>query len=316
MTETELAGAKAPAAGPTKKGRKRKKPAPPLEGPARIPVAQETTGYYKDPVTGERLRRVTTILNAGLPKGSGLMYWHGKVVAETAMERLPQLVAASMDPQQQADMLAWLTRTPERARDERGDVGRAVHRLIEARVLGEPVPQELLDDVTLRPFLRHFEAWVKEWEIEFEASEMVVANRKAGYAGTLDFLCRSRVISLRLGLPPKTVYPGDTKTGGELDVKGVYPEAGYQMAAYRSARVGWLRDGTKVPMPSTSETGIVLHLRPEGYRVIPVDAGPSVFREFEAIHRVARGQWTTAKKIVGSALSLPDQDEIEMGEAA
>lgn len=312
MTDTELAGAQAPAAGP--KGRQRKKAAPPLEGPARIPVAQETTGYYRDPVTGERLRRVTTILRAGLPKGGGLMYWHGKVVAATAMERLPELVAASMDPQRQADMLAWLTRAPERARDERGDVGRAVHRLIEARVLGQPVPQELLDDVTLRPFLRHFEAWVAEWEIEFEASEMVVANSEAGYAGTLDFLCRSRVISKILSQSPETVYLGDTKTGGELDVKGVYPEAGYQMAAYRSARVGWLRDGTQVPMPEVAETGIVLHLRPEGYRVIPVDAGRSVYREFEAIHRVARGQWTTAKTIVGSALSLPEENE--MGEAA
>lgn len=313
MTDTELAGAQAPAAGPVKKGR-RKKSAPPLEGAARIPVAQETTGYYKDPVTGERLRRVTTILNAGLPKGGGLMYWHGKVVAETAMERLPELVAASMDPKRQADMLAWLTRAPERARDERGDVGRAVHRLIEARVLGQPVPQELLDDVTLRPFLRHFERWVKEWEVEFEASEMVVANSEAGYAGTLDFLFRSRIISLLLDLPLATIYLGDTKTGGELDERGVYPEAGYQMAAYRSARVGWLRDGTQVPMPEVAETGIVLHLRPEGYRVIPVDAGPKAFAEFQAIHRVAKGQWTTAKTIVGKALSLPEENE--MGEAA
>ncbi|MFD7509552.1 hypothetical protein ACFV5N_09440, partial [Streptomyces sp. NPDC059853] len=274
----------------------------------------ETTGYYRDPVTGERLRRVTTILRAGLPKGGGLMYWHGKVVAETAMERLPELVAASMDPQRQADMLAWLTRAPERARDERGDVGRAVHRLIEARVLGQPVPQELLDDVSLRPFIANFERWVADWGIEFEASEMVVANSEAGYAGTLDFLFRSRIISLLLDLPLATIYLGDTKTGGVLDERGVYPEAGYQMAAYRSARVGWLRDGTQVPMPEVAETGIVLHLRPEGYRVIPVDAGPSVFREFEAIHRVARGQWTTAKTIVGSALSLPSDEE--MGEAA
>ncbi|MGW0552324.1 hypothetical protein [Streptomyces altiplanensis] len=303
MTNTALAGAStAPAA-----GRRRKPPAPTPTGPDRIP--QPSQGWYRDKVTGDKLRRVTTILSQGSTKGDVLSIWAANLVAETAIANLPALVAASRSAEQRTQMYDWLRRAPLRKKDERADIGSAVHRIIEARVLGEPIPADLVDNPEMAPYLRHFLQFVEDWQVTFEASEMVVGNRTAGYAGTLDYLLRSPLIAAEFEIPADTVLMGDTKTGGELDVKGVYPEAALQMSAYRKAEVAWLRDGSTVPMPATHSTGVVLHLRPEGYRVIPVACGDDVFAAFRIVQQAADWVSGLSKTVVGSALALPHTTE-------
>lgn len=299
MTTTPMAGAStAPAA-----GRRRKPPAPAPTGPDRIPKPSQ--GWYRDKVTGDKYRRVTTILSQGSTKGDVLALWAANLVAETAMNNLPRLVAASRHPEQRAEMYDWIRRAPLRKKDERADIGSAVHRIIEAEVLGQPVPAELLDDAEMAPYLHHFGRFVHEWDVTFEASEMVVGNRIVGYAGTLDYLLRSPLIAERFEIPASTVLMGDTKTGGELDVKGVYPEAALQMSAYRKAEVAWLRDGSTVPMPATHDVGVVLHLRPEGYRLIPVACGDDVFAAFQIVQQAAAWVSGLSKTVIGPALTLP-----------
>ncbi|WP_101784260.1 hypothetical protein [Nonomuraea indica] len=283
-------------------------------GTARIP-RRSTAGFYKDPATGDLLRSVTTILSQGSPK-EALIHWAGKLVAETAMEHLPQLVRASRDPEQARQMTDWLKRAHTRKKEERADIGTAVHALIEARVLGTPVPDEVANDLELQPYARKFDDFVRDWQIEFTASEMVVADYDHKFAGTLDYLLRSPLLAAALGCPADMDIPGDTKTGGELDektydgnVRGVYPEAGVQMSAYRMAKYGWLRDGTRVEMPPRHSVGVVLHLRPEGYRLYPVACGDDVFEAFTYIRRVAEFQTGRAKSIVGEALKTPVRRE-------
>jgi hypothetical protein len=298
MTTTALAEASAPAA-----GRRRKPPAAPPTGPDRIPKPSQ--GWYRDKVTGDKLRRVTTILSQGSTKGDVLALWAANLVAETAFAHLPQLVAASRRAETRTEMYDWLRRAPLRKKDERADIGSAVHSIIEAHVLGQPIPAELVDDPEMAPYLANFLQFVEEWQVTFEASEMVVGNRTAGYAGTLDYLLRSRLIAAEFDIPADTVLMGDTKTGGELDVKGVYPEAALQMSAYRRAEVAWLRDGSTVPMPATHSTGVVLHLRPEGYRLIPVACGDDVFAVFRIVQQAADWVSGLSKTVVGQALTLP-----------
>lgn len=261
-------------------------------------------GYYRDKITGERLRSVTTILTQGVPK-EALIYWAGNLVAETAMDNLPYLVdAAHGSAAMRREAYDWLRRAHTRKKEERADVGTAVHRLVEAEILGEPVPQELLDDPEMAPYVAQFKAFVADYEVAFEASEMVVAHYAHGYAGTLDYLLRSpRIAGGKLLM-------GDTKTGGELDVKGVYPEAGIQQAAYRHAEVGWLRDGTRVPMPET-HGGIVLHLRPEGYRVVPVRCDVELFEVFLHAKHVAEFTSRTSKTVVRKPLHPGDGHELK-----
>ncbi|MFI6793622.1 hypothetical protein ACIBG4_40460 [Nonomuraea sp. NPDC050383] len=279
-------------------------------GTARIP--KPARGWYTDPTTGAKLRRVTTILAKGVPKPA-LPFWSANLVAETAMDNLPMLVRASRRPADTQEAYDWLRRAHTRKKDERANVGSAVHRIIEAHVLDEPLPRELLDDPEMRPYLDNFLRFVDEYEVTFEASEMVVGSYEHGYAGTLDYILRSPHIH------GGRACLGDTKTGGELDVhlsdgtvKGVYPEAGMQMSAYRHAEVCWLRDGTRLPMPETHDEGVVLHLRPEDYRVYPVKCGPAVFAKF--LHAIQVAEWSTelAATVVGAALPVPARQALEV----
>ncbi|MEU5974371.1 hypothetical protein [Streptomyces sp. NPDC047315] len=282
--------------------RSRKKPAPAPTGADRIP--RPSQGWYRDPVTGAKLRRVTTILSKGMPK-EALVFWAGNITAETALANLPYLVSSSLQPAARTEAYDWLRRAHTRKKEARAEVGTAVHDVIEAHVLGQPIPEALLNSPEIQPYIDAFLRFVAEWQVTFEASEMVVGNETQGYAGTLDYLLRSPLIAAAIGAPADAVIVGDTKTGGELDVKGVYPEAGIQMSAYRHAEVGWLRDGTRVPLPAMHTTGVVLHLRPEGYRLYPVACGPEVYAAFLHIKEVADFQTTSAKNVIGEALSLP-----------
>ncbi|RJL21077.1 hypothetical protein [Bailinhaonella thermotolerans] len=290
-------------------------------GPARIPK-RGGDGWYRDPVTGQRLRSVTTTLNQGSAK-EALTFWAAKIVAELALDQVPDLVRAARNPAERTEMIDWLRAEPIRRRDDRGDVGKAVHRVIEARILGETVPPSLLADGSLRPYLRHFFAFVADWQVEFEASEMVVAHYAHQYAGTLDYLFYSAPLAARLGVPTGTLFAGDTKTGGELDQitygghrRGVYPEAGLQMAAYRAAPYGWLRSGERIAMPPRHEVGVVLHLRPGGYRLIPVRCGDAEYAVFRHIQAVAAWSTGAAKTVIGQPLAPPDPPTTPIRQAA
>lgn len=265
-------------------------------GTARIP-RRSKAGFYKCWTTGAMLRSVTTIISEGCPKPA-LIYWAGNLVAETAFEYLPKLVRAVLYPAARQEVYDWLRRAHTRKKDARAEFGTALHAAVEAHILGEPMP--VSDDPEIAACLRHFIRFVAEWEVTFEASEMVVANYDDEYAGTLDYLFRTP------HLHDNALLAGDTKTGGELDVKGVYPEAGVQMSAYRKAQYGWLRDGTRVPLEMPHDVGYVLHIRPGGYRLIPVRCGDEVYEAFLHMRHVADFQTGAAKNVVGLALTPPN----------
>lgn len=282
--------------------------------------ARQGNGYYADHLTGDRLRSVTTIISGGVPKDS-LIFWAAGICVDAAIEALPALVVASRSAEKLEELRRWLKRAHTQAKEERGDIGSAVHRIIEAHILGEPIPQDLLDDPEMAPYLAHFLRFIEEWGVVFTASEMVVANPEDGWAGTLDYMLRSEQIveALRAAgydVPDGVDLMGDTKTGGTWDrltsaghVHGVYPEAGLQMSAYRKGKVAWLRDGSRVPMPATAEVGIVLHLRPEGYRIYPAMCGEQMYRYFrhaqmvdEFTSRIASAK--AKQPVIGKALRL------------
>lgn len=280
----------------------RRKPAAAPTGTDRIP--QRSQGWYRDPETGQKLRSVTTLLGQGFPKPE-LVFWSANITARDAFDTLPQLVRSSLHADQREAAYDWLRKGHIRKKEERGDIGTTVHDIIEAHVLGEPISDELLADSEMAPYVDGLLQFIEQWQVTFEASEMVVANYTHGYAGRLDYILRSPLIAELLKVPEDTLFMGDTKTGGELDEKGVYPEAGAQMAGYRRAEMCWLRDGSKVPMPLTHSTGIVLHLRPEGFRVMPLLCGDDVFEAFLHVFKVAEFKRVLSKSVVGEALVLP-----------
>lgn len=295
-----------------------------VDGIATPLVRVKSKGYYRDPETGRKYTSVTTILNRSASKGDALTHWAGNTVARCAMDNLPYLVSASRDTAGLVEAYNWLKKAHERVKDERKKIGGAVHQMIEHRVLGTPMPAEIRQDPELAPFLAHFEQFVEQWQVTFTASEMVVLSVEHGYAGTLDYLFTSPLIARELGTDPKLEHCGDIKTGGELDertmagdLKGVYPEAALQEAAYSHAQFAQLRDGRRVPMPPVAEMGMVLHLRPEGYRVVPVRIDEATFAAFLSFARLD-AQWTTgsAKTVIGQPLANPTDPTTDTKEAA
>lgn len=292
--------------------------------------ARQGNGYYADHTTGDRLRSVTTILSGGVPK-PGLVHWAGNTCTDAAIDALPQLVAASRFPEQLEELRTWIRRAHTRKKEERAEVGSLVHRVIESRILGVDLPATIkvgdtewaLDGPELAPFLEQLLRFEKDWQPTYTASEMVVANPEDGYAGTLDWMIAANglVGAALAGAGYQIVTAadlmGDTKTGGDWDrvtsaghVHGVYPEAGLQMSAYRAAKVCWLRDGSRVPMPATNKVGVVLHLRPEGYRLYPARCGDLEYRYFR--HAQMVDEWSSRmasakadEPVIGKALALP-----------
>lgn len=305
----------------------RQQPKKTTKGP--IP-ARQGNGYYADHTTGDRLRSVTTILGGGVPK-EALVFWAARVCTDSAIENLPRLVAASRYPEHLQELAAWIRKAHTRKKDERAEVGSAVHAIIESRLLGTPLPASVtvggeewaLDGEELAPYLEQFNRFEADWQPEWTASEMVVANPEHGYAGTLDYtIAASGLIGDALRAQGYAVDPdgdlmGDTKTGGDWGrktaqghVHGVYPEAGLQMSAYRRATVCWLRDGSRVPMPPTAEVGVVLHLRPEGYALYPARCGDLEYAYFR--HAQMVDEWSSRvasakadQPVIGEALKVP-----------
>jgi len=303
---------------------------PPTTGVARIP--KRSMGFYRDPASGEKYRSVTTILSQGIAK-EALVFWAGNTVAQSAMDNIPYLIQSSMSGAGRTEAYDWLRRAHTRMKDSRAEIGSAVHSLIESHILGQPVPESLMTDEEIAPYLANFLAFVRDYEVEFTASEMVVAHDGEMYAGTLDYLFRSpKIVRLLIaagflpeGSDEQLDMAGDTKTGGEIclgdglcvrsrpsefkscdgtahSIRGVFGEIGLQMAAYRAARSAWLRDGTRVEMPSTHPAGVGLHLRPEGHLVIPVRCGEEQFTTFCFARKMA--EWCTegSKNVLGDPL--------------
>jgi hypothetical protein len=237
--------------------------------------------------TGERFWSVTTILNA-VPKPA-LVNWAAKMAAEFAVENVDQITALVRKGEPEA-AVALVKGAPWRSRDRAAAVGTHVHELVSAMILGTPWddwPEEL------SPYLENFLSFVSDYDVTFEASECQIYSRAEKYAGSFDFIATIPRIAEAGYAGPKVI--GDVKTG-----KGVYAEAALQMAAYAAADFIGLPNDTEVPMPQV-DAGVVLHLRPDGYALIPVRVDREVFQSFLYTREMFR--WL--EELSGDVLGVP-----------
>jgi hypothetical protein len=254
-------------------------------------------GYYNTPYG--RFLSVTNVLDHGVPKPA-LVHWAAREVARSAVENIPMLARARGRTKRE-EAFEWLRRAAEVKRDNAAELGSAVHNVIEAHVLGEPIPEPPPEQL---PFIEAFHGFVADHKPVWEATELVVCNPDDGWAGKADWWATLP----RLG---RVVVLGDNKTG-----KGVYDDACLQLSAYRRATVGWLRDGTEV-VPPSADRAYVLHLRPDkykdtGYRLYPMDTSDEVYATFRHAQAVALFKKGLAKKVVGDPIVLEDNETAEV----
>jgi hypothetical protein len=221
-------------------------------------------------IDGRKADGVTTVINKGMPKPA-LVGWAAKVVAEKAVG-IAEDMPAMFERMGRDAVVNALKREPNLQRDTAADRGTQVHRLADELVHGREVdvPDEL------SAYVDSAVAFMNTWRPRPVLSEIVVASRRWGYAGTLDLVA---------DLPDGRRVLFDYKTG-----KSVWPETAMQLAAYRHADCYLGTDGvTEVPM---GEIGIdecmAVHVRADGFDVIPLDTSEPVFRAFLHVQYVAR----------------------------
>jgi hypothetical protein len=198
---------------------------------------------------------VTTAISEGIPKPQ-LNRWFVRSMAEVAATNRGDLALLSEERAKE-----WLMAYRSPRDGTAAILGSSIHSMIERIIKGLPCREPSAEEA---PYIKAFMAFVNKRKPKFIESEATVFSREHGYAGTMDAMMEI----------DGNVYVVDTKTG-----KGVWPEAALQLAAYRHADFFGRPDGTEDPIPTCSG-GLVLHLRPQGHQVVPVDTGPEVFDTF------------------------------------
>lgn len=233
------------------------------------------TGSVIGPLTS-----VTTALKA-LDKPA-LVQWAKNETAACAVRNLDMLtrMIESGGPESAAK---WLAATPDHKRDTASDLGTRIHTLAEQRATS---PEVTVTEEEA-PFVTQYGRFLDDFTPTFIRVEAKVCNLTHTYAGTLDALA---VID---GLV--TLF--DIKTG-----KGIYPETALQLAGLGFAEfIGWPDDPKQYPMPHIDRYA-VLHLRPDGYRLVPYDVTAETFARFLETKRLYEWLKGTAKKVMGTPI--------------
>ena len=186
-------------------------------------------------------------------------------------------------------MVNALRETPWQKRDDAAKRGTELHLYAEQLLNGDEI--ELDDDDPLLPVVENAAAFLDDWQIDPILVEAAVASRTHKYAGTADLF--AHYVNPHTGERGTAIF--DWKSS-----KGIYPEFAYQLTAYRYADFAGLK-GEEQPVPPVDKA-FGVHIRADGYDVIPLKSDREVFDEFIHIRAVfdakkrADGNW----KVPGS----------------
>lgn len=240
---------------------------------------------------GEWVPGVTTIL--GVLNKPALPKWAASQVAEYVAdnrEAIEHLYAAGRGP-----MVAALKETPWQKRDDAAARGTTFHEFAERILNGEEVdvPDEQVG------LVESALAFMEDYEIKPLAVEAACASREHKWAGTVDLFADSKI--------GRAVW--DWKSG-----KRIYPEYAFQLNAYAHGEFYGL-DGDEHPIPEGIEAAYGVHIRADGYDVVPLEFGRAVYDEFLTIRRAfdikkrSDGDWKRpGSGYVGVSLQLSHND--------
>ncbi len=224
---------------------------------------------------GLKIPGVTSIISDGIPKPA-LLKWAGDVTAEYAVDCWDEL--ADMAP---SVRLKTLKGARYANTDTAANKGTVIHRLAAELVMGRQVQVPDL----LAGYVESYVRFLDEHDVEPVLVEATVVSHKHGYAGTLDLIDGHRLLDLKSSR------------------SGIFGETALQLAAYRYADAYVDERGDEHPMPHIDWTGAV-HIRADGYSLVPVEAGPEQFRAFLYVQQVARFV-ADSRSLVGGPVESP-----------
>ncbi len=228
--------------------------------------------YYIDPITKTAYPSVTTILDVG-PK-PWMKTWVANQVTKYAVEN--KHIWEQLDPDAAVDLIK---REPLRFTNRAAGIGDIIHKTIESDRTDVPV-EELAP--RLQGYYRSFQQFITDHNPEYLHVEAIMLNRKYGYAGTVDGIVRIH----------DTLAVIDNKTG-----KSVHAEAALQLAAY--ARAEFIETSRGLIATPRIQQGYVLHLRPRGYKLHPVDISKESFETFLNLLYIQKWFSDQAQYVIG-----------------
>lgn len=244
--------------------------------------------FYVHPSTRAKVPGVTSVVGM-LPK-EFLKFWAAKVVAETAVENLGAVVTLAMkDPQGAID---YLKRAPQRNTGQAADVGSEVHDLVDRLAHGERIGRVHPE---LKGYIDGYHEFRDAFDVEYLHIEETVWSDSHGYAGSFDAIARIKPA----GAPDAEweVVVLDNKTTRS----GVHAEVALQLSAYKNADYILQPDGRELPLPAVTG-GAVLHLRPDGWSLVPVAVTDDIFALFTSLIPVLQWERETSKTVLGVPL--------------
>ena len=235
--------------------------------------------FYVHPQTHEKVPGVTSVINM-LPK-PWLRYWAAKLVAEEAVRDVQAL--STLVEYNSEGAVDYLKRAPDRVIRKAARTGSAAHEVFEQMALGHE-PDYTALDAELEPFARHFNEFLQAAQPEFMHLEETVWSESEEYAGSFDAIAT---------IGGETVFL-DWKTTRS----GIHPEVGIQLAAYRNAEYILTQDGSREVLPA-AVGGAVVHVRPEGWQLVPVACGHAQFDTFLALLDIFDYDREDKRQVVG-----------------
>ncbi|MEU7677920.1 hypothetical protein AB0C42_24270 [Micromonospora taraxaci] len=255
--------------------------------------------WYVDTETGERVPGVTTVLDQGLPK-KALINWAANATADYAIDNWDELSALAPSAR-----LTKLKGGRYAVKDEASNRGTQVHKMGERLIRGEQV---VVPDV-LRPYVDSYVRFMDEFQLRARYIEAVVYSVDHRYVGTLDIFGDI----LLPDMPEYDHLPRDTDgfvCNTLLDAKtnrsGIFGETALQLAGYRFAQFMQPDPDdpeSAFPMPEVTFTGAI-HVRPNGYSLVPVVTGPEQHRAFLYAQQVGKFVQTD-RDLIGEPIEPP-----------
>jgi hypothetical protein len=247
-----------------------------------------TFGNHRYRIDGDEVLGVTRVLDLALAKPA-LTGWAAGVTADYAIDAWDELAACAISERSKR-----LRAAHQEARSRAATRGTDVHDLATRLAVGE----EITTSDETRGLIDAYLAFAAVWQPRELLLEQPVFNRSRGYAGRLDLVAE---------LADARTWLLDFKTG----VRGPFPEAALQSAAYRNAEFYLDEAGAEQPLPEVDAAGVVWLRDDATYDLIPVDASPQTFRIFLFALELARWSKSSADALatsdaaLGEALAAP-----------
>ena len=261
---------------------------------------------------------VTTII--GCLDKPALVPWAAIKTAEAAVDKV-KVWQSIYESEGRDEAIAFLKGARfRRGRGERSatELGTAVHKACERKVIDGKYRPEDANDKELRPYLIQYDRFLDRFQPEFQAAEVSVYSTSFGYAGTCDGFLRIDGVNYIIDYKT-TKEPFD----GRGQAKSPYPEVGLQLAAYRYADLAavWRARQSEVfkrryyllseneramgvPVPEV-EHGLAILLTPSSFGAFPIRCDEQIFEHFLHTIDAARFVLDVGKSVVGNPLIPP-----------